>query len=149
MAPRIRCASVTLQLHTLARVKPVDGMDQSQHTVGSQFIDLYVGRQVFANVEGDALHQWKHFNQQALPAIVAIQSRSWSLRLAATGRCAFHGPLAGLYCAPSFLYCSSYVDFLFHAVSPFLARFSRKTHRRAGGLNAKCGFSWGGREGCR
>jgi hypothetical protein len=68
---------------------------------------------VFANVEGDSLHQWKHFNQQVFPAIVAIQSRSRSLRLAATGRCAFHSQLAGLNRAPGFLNGSSCVDFLF------------------------------------
>jgi hypothetical protein len=118
---------IGLQFHSLARVKPSDGIYQSHHAVGGQFIDLYVGRQVFANVEGDALHKWKHFNQQAFPANVAIQSRSRSLRLAATGRCAFHSQLAGLNRAPGFLNGSFCVDFLFHAVSPFLARFSRKT----------------------
>src|ERR1035437_5448865 len=136
-------ARVTLQLHSLARVKLVDGIDQSQHTVGTELIHFYMGREMSANLESYALCQGKHFNQQALPAIVAIQSRSRSLRLAATGRCAFHGPLAELNRARSFLYCSSCVDFLFHAVSPFLARFSRKTQMRVRGLNAKCGLSWG------
>src|ERR1039458_2056347 len=123
---------VGLQFHSLARVKLVDGIHEPQDTVGAKIIHFYMGREMSANLESYALYQGKHFNQQALPAIVAIQSWSWSLRLAATGRCAFHGLLAGLNRAPSFLYCSSCVDFLFQAISPFLARFSRKTQSRVG-----------------
>jgi hypothetical protein len=123
-------ASVTLQLHSLAWVKLGDGIYEPEDAVGAKIIQLYMRREMSANLESYALYQGKHFNQQALPAIVATQSRS--LRLAATGRCAFHGSLAGLNRARSFPYCSFSVDFLFHAVSPSLARFSRKRQRRVG-----------------
>ncbi|MGO8817134.1 MAG: hypothetical protein ACLQVG_21025 [Terriglobia bacterium] len=84
-------AGVGLQVHSLAWVKLSDGIHQSQDAIGDQFVDLHVRREMFAHVEGDSMHQWKHFNQQALPAIVAIQPSSRSVRSAVVGRCVFNG----------------------------------------------------------
>jgi hypothetical protein len=81
---------VGLQFHSLAWVKLCDGIHQSQDAVGRQFIDLDVGRQVFANVESDALHQWEHFGQQ-LGLILDCFSLAWGLGALGTHKA---GPLA-------------------------------------------------------
>jgi hypothetical protein len=40
---------VGLQFHSLARVKLIDGIHQSQDAIGTEFIQGHVGREMFAN----------------------------------------------------------------------------------------------------
>jgi hypothetical protein len=67
---------VSLQLYPLARVKPIDGVYQSQNAVPTQIIPFDVGREMSVNVESNAPYQRQHFGEQAFPDNVAIQTPS-------------------------------------------------------------------------